>query len=198
MKNQIQIINIDGTEGSGKTTQINHLLGLIRLKGRPVMVNYMDDTIKSALECAEKTNRFLEENPDGIVVNDGSIARMIVGDLSKGMSQESAIEKYRPIIHEHEKMFHKYKTANLLFILDNLSVCNDRYEKEAKILGYEAHKKIDPDIEKTIIQGLRKFDSNMITNNLKFHTIEIDSEDTILEIKDSVIKHLREHFTLDL
>lgn len=198
MKKKLQIINIDGTEGSGKTTQINNLAGFLRTKGFNILVNYLDDNMESALECSEKTNKFLEENPEGLVINDGSIARMIVSDLSKGLSQHDAIEKYRPIIHEHEKMYHKYGTANLLFIMDNLEECSRRLEKEASLLKRESYKKIDPAMEKTIIQGLRKFDSNMITNNLNFNTVEIDQYDTILELKNSIIKHLQERFDIDI
>ncbi len=196
MRKTLQIVNIDGTEGAGKTTQIQQLAAALRSKGFTVLVNYLNDTISSAMECSDKTNRFIEENPDGIVINDGSIARMMVVDLSEGMSQVNAIDRYRAIIHEHEKIYHKYGTANLLIIMEDLDACNKRLAREAELLKLEQYKKIDPTKEKTIIQGLRRFDANMITNNLKFHTMEIDAEDSILYIKDSILKYLEEHFIL--
>lgn len=196
MKKKLQIINIDGTEGAGKSTQINMLATDMRLVGFDVLVNRLDDTIESALECSNKTNEFLKKSPDGLVINDGSIARMIVSDLSSGMSQHDAIEKYRPIIHEHEKMFHKYGTANILIILDDFELCNKRLKREAELLGNDSYKQILPHIENVIIQGLRKFDANMITNNLKFLTMEIHGDNTILEIKDSIIKKLEDNFEI--
>lgn len=196
MTKNLQIINIDGTEGSGKTTQILHLANHFKSKGLTVKVNYLEDSIESALECAKKTKDFLEENPEGLVINDGSIARMMVIDLVRGASHLKTLEKHRPILFEHERLDHSYGMANVLVIMDDLESCNDRLKKESVLLANTSYKTINQKIERLVTQGIRSFNNNTITQNLHFHTMEVDSEDSILEIRDSIVEYLEENFTI--
>lgn len=196
MEKKLSIINIDGTEGSGKTTQISHLAGFFRISGIPVLINYLDDTITSALECSEKTRKFLEKNPDGLVINDGSIARMIVVDLVQAVPQLEVMEKYRTIIHEHEVLNHTYGMANVLMVLEDLEECNQRLQKLAKLTELNSQKIIDVDVENYIVAGIKNFDNNIISRNLSFYVIDIDKEDSILEIKDNILEYLRDNFKI--
>lgn len=196
MDRSVQIINIDGTRGSGKTTQLNHLLNSLRGDGFAVLKNTMDGSIGSALECAEKTKSFLTDNPSGIVLNDGSIARMVVERLLRGGSQDAVRDELRHVVSEHEKMCHQYHTANILILLDNVALCNQRLQKEAKLLQRDTYNLINPVNEKEIVIGLKNFDSNMIVNNIRFKSIEIGANDTILRVTELVWKCLDSHFGL--
>lgn len=194
MKKILQIINIDGTEGSGKSTQINMLALYFKTCGLVVKVNRMEDNIESAIHCAEDTEEFLQNNPNGIIINDGSIARMIVMDLIRGVPQPEVVQKHLKIIHLHEVMHHKYGTANLLFVMEDLDECNRRLKKEAELLQNSSYKTINPKVENAVVNGIRAFDHNVITQNMKFHVLEITKDDNILEIKTSLIKYLEEYF----
>jgi hypothetical protein len=194
MKKELQIINIDGTEGSGKSTQIGMLAAHFRMAGINVKINRMEDNIESAIHCAEDTEEFLQENPDGVVINDGSIARMMVVDLVKGITQPKVVDKHKEIIHLHEVMNHKYGVANILFVMEDLEECNRRLKRESDLLHNSSYKTINPKVEGVVVNGIRAFDDNVVTQNMKFHVFEIDKEDSILDIKKALIKYLEESF----
>ena len=62
------------------------------------------------------TRNFLNHNPDGIVLNDGSIAEMIVIDMSDCMPNTTLHEKYRSIMDAHDYLNQDYGVCNILLV----------------------------------------------------------------------------------
>jgi len=80
--------------------------------------------------------------------------------------------------------------------MEDLESCNERLKTESILLEKTSHKTINHKMEKNVIQGIRKFNHNTITQNLKFHVVEVDSDDSILEIKDSIVEYLEVNFKI--
>ena len=106
MRKPLKIINIDGMDGIGKTTQIGMLSKNFAEIDTPTLILNLQDSIESAIDCAGKTWDFLENNPEGVVFTDGSVARMMVLDLVNGISQPEISDKYKEVLHQHERLNH--------------------------------------------------------------------------------------------
>lgn len=196
MRKPLRIINIDGVDGIGKTTQIRILYTSLKADGIPVKVLHLKDNVKSALALSYEANEFLKENENGIVICDGSIARMIVVDDLAGISQQDLMEKYRSVIFEYEKLNHSYGVTNILMVTDDVQFCHNRILKRGKLANKEESGILDFEHEKDIVKGMKFFDSHIISKNLKFHVVEIESEDSILEIKEEIWDFLTENYTI--
>ena len=98
MKNKIQIINIDGLEGVGQTTQINLLYKHFKDLNVPTLVNTIENDIESATKALNDSKDFLINNPGGVVINDGSISEMIVIDMVDCTPTNTLLEKYKNIL----------------------------------------------------------------------------------------------------
>lgn len=190
MDKTIQIINIDGTEGCGKTTQISHLVKKLKESNRKVLMQSMDDTVESGVDIIKNTKKFLNENPDGVVVNDGVIARMVALSLVQGNPIERVQYIFRDLISDYENLNHEFNTKNILLIMDDLSFCNARLKKQAELLQLSSYKMINESVEKQVIGILRNFDNYLIIINLKFHVVEFESTNSILEIHNDIMKLL--------
>ena len=196
MKKQLNVINIDGTKGLGKTTQIN-LLGLYFKKHKiPFIINTLDDTIPTAIQVIEKTTEFLIKYSDGIVINDGSIAEMVVIDMSRGIHLTDLAEKYKDILQKYEVLNHRFNMANLLLVPDNLEMCHDRIIKRANLLGKESDGLEDWTLAKYIILGLRDFNYYSISGSMVFNVIDIYESETMLNVYDKIKKILKENFEI--
>jgi len=196
MKKRLSIINIDGVDGIGKTTQINVLTGYFLRLQLPFLLLQLEDNTKSALKCAKATWEFLEKEPDGIVICDGSIAKMMVLELIKGVGSKNIVEKYREILHEHELLNHKYGMANILMIIDDIKVCHERILKRGKLMKIHEEGITDFKLEAEIIKGLRTFGIHTISKSLDFHILETDDSESILDINEEILKYLENNFEI--
>lgn len=194
MEKPLNIINIDGVDGIGKTTQIHMMAMNLKKAGVPVLTVFIDDSIDSALDAAKKIDEFLGSNPNGMVLSDGSIARMIVVDSLSGMQKSKIVQKYQSVIHAYEGLHYKYGVTNILMITEDIQFCHDRLVKRGKLL-----KKPEKGIESfqdqlDIVQGMRLIDAHTISKQLIFEVFDIDEEDSILEVQDMIWDYLKEKF----
>ena len=86
--------------------------------------------------------------------------------------------------------------ANILLVMDDLDTCNDRLLKRAKFTEKEQIGIVDYQAEWYIIMGLRRFDDNVISKSLKFHVVETDTDDSILEVQEDLMEYLIENFPI--
>lgn len=195
MRNPLNIINIDGVDGVGKTTQIDLLYKLFSENQKKILKITLEDTIESASECADKTDQFLTENPGGMVIADGSIAKMIVSDYVGGLTKESILSKYGNVLHRFACLSQKYETANLLLINKNIQNSIANIEKREKVTANK-NIKVDKDLirEREVVRAMFNFNDNAITKNIKFVAIEIDNDDYILDIQDKIWDYLTKNF----
>ncbi len=196
MKKQLNIINIDGTRGLGKTTQINLLSSYMKRNSIPFIINTLDDTIPTAMKLIDEATQFLIDSPDGIVVFDGSVAEMIVLDMAKGIHMTALEEKYKDVLQKYEVLNHRFNMTNLLLIPDNLQMCHDRIIKRAKLIGQKSDGLKNWTLVRYVIRGLRDFDDYSISRSMTFHVIDVYETETILNIYDKIKSHLKENFEI--
>lgn len=196
MKKNLNILNIDGVDGIGKTTQINMLTMSLKNSGVPVLRVSVDDTVESALGCAGQMWNFLKLNPNGLVLSDGSIARMIVTDFLDGMLRTDIEEKYRSVIYEYEKLHHKYGITNILMVTSDIDYCHQRMLKRGRIIKKPEDGIKDFQREIEVVRAMRYFDSNAISKQLIFQAFEVDEDDSILEVQDSLWEYLEANFEI--
>jgi len=185
-----RIICIDGLRGSGKTTQANRLKKKFKELNIPILSLKSEDNLNLIYDNIKKTDKFLKENKNGMVVKDGSVARMIVIDLLNGIFKEKIIEKYRKALYQYACLMHKYGLISFLIISDDIETFNQRILSRNRLLknnelGIEDLKK-----EKDILNRMKSFDDHIISGDIKFIPISIDKYDTILEIEDKIWKYL--------
>lgn len=191
----LQIINIDGTKGCGKSTQIGLLRNHFKDIGFEVQVNDVRD-IESAYSSNKNIVNFLESTQNGIVINNGSIARPIVSDLVSGLQKEEIIDKYRESIFQNDTLYFKYGVANILLVLDNLEEANRRLAKRSKIMGLETEQIENLDLEQGIVNGMLHFDDHVISKNIEFRYIEIKPEDSMLDVKENILEYIENHYEI--
>ena len=185
----VQIINIDGTRGAGKTTQVYQLKQYFMKLGRAVDINQMQNNLESGLSVLNKTDEFLIKNPNGIVINEGSIARMIANDMSNNLPKDEIYDKYRKLLSKYEVMDHKYKNANVLLLLEDLAECNRRLKKQAELLKQSFGSTLFLEFtEVNILKLMKIFDNQTLVQNIKFESVYVKSTDSILKIRDRLIK----------
>lgn len=195
MKKQLHIINIDGLEGVGQTTQINLLYKYFKDLGVPVLTNKLENTITSMLEIIIKTRAFLEINPNGVVLNDGSIAEMIVVDMTRCMPNSELIEKYREVINEHDYLSQDYGMCNLLLVPENIEMCSKRIIKRCKITQ-EIPDLDDLPYLMDIVKGMEFFDRHTISRQIKFNVINIEEHKSMLEVHNLLMKTIANSFEI--
>jgi len=191
MKRKLDIINIDGIPGIGVSSQITLLNRYFNKL--EVYNSSITNSIDSMRSFVDEAN--LHVNDKSIVICDGSIAQGIQIDYQNGIKADAFEEKYGEILRKYKVMSHKYGVANILITMDDIEECKKRVEKRDRLLNIES-KKIDFEKEASIINGLKNFDNYTFTANMKFYTINIDKEDTMLEIHDEVIKILNDNFEI--
>ena len=192
MKKKLNIINIDGPQGVGKSSQVALLKNYLDSIGVKCKVLKLQGNIPSAIDCIHQTYKFLEE-ADGVLITDGSIAEMIQIDINSGIPYLEIQEKYREVLHHYEVMYYAYGMANILLTIDDLEVCKQRIEKRAKLFKNEPDF-IDKKLEKELIDGLKIFNNYMFTNNLKFHVIETESGEKMLDVHKKIVSILKENY----
>jgi hypothetical protein len=190
----LSIVNIDGPQGIGKTSQVSLLKKYIESKGLKCKVLKLKDTIPSAIDCINETYDFLEEF-DGVVITEGSIAEMIQIDINAGMPTLDVREKYRQVIFQYEKLYHQYGMANILLTIDNIDVCKCRLEKRARLFQQDVEI-INEKLERELINGLKSFDNHVITTNLKFHVLNTEEDQKMLEVHGDIIKLIEKNFKI--
>jgi len=198
MKKPLNIINIDGTKGSGRTSQAHMLNILLKTNKIPTLVLHLNDTIKSGLECALKIKNFLKKEPKGVVISDGSIARMMVVDIVSGVGIDVMMSKYQELLHEYETINHQYGTVNLLMVMDDISECNRRIKRRAELLGRDDRSILDFNLEADVVKGMKFFDDNIVSKNLKFQVFGIEPHETMIEVQKDILDYLEENFDIDI
>jgi len=187
-----QIITLDGIGGTGQTTQIHMLAKYIYENQRDWWYNNFDGMIDNAIKNIEDIKDFLKEFPDGIVFNDGSIARMIVTDLCNGFNNDKIEEKYRNLINEYLYLEYNFDVMNFLLIPENTLMCYNRILKRNKIVGITDKIEWNSQQLETINNMLKNFNNNMVLRQWQFKLISINEDDTILEVHNKLLKYLED------
>lgn len=180
-----RLIQFDGLRGVGKTTQAKLMSKYLRSIGYDVEYLKLSD-FDSIMSCMKHTVEVLN-GTQKIIVQDGSIAREIIEKMAKGISRANIMEGYKEELRLLETVYHKYTVKGLILLNTDLTVCQERLEKQSKILGLDL-KKINNLLEEgTVLNLFMVFDDNTISKSNKFQSF-LHSDESILDIHEEIMK----------
>ena len=196
MKNPLRVISVDGTRGSGKTSQINMLSRHLKALGFTVSILKSGQTPQEITTILKHIDSFLPKDPKSMVIMDGSIARPMVADLVSGKPSTEVVDSFKLPMHEFERIDQKYGIVGILFVMDDIEESNRRVTNRAKILKEGDLSIVDTAKENEIISGMRTFNNHVASKNVDFHTFNIEPENTIMDIHKAVVDYLTEKYGL--
>jgi len=194
----LDIVNIEGISGIGKSTQVNVLSNYFKSLGIPILTNRIGNDIGSGLKATGNTWQFLQKHPNGIVINDGSIAKMMQMEIQSGKPQSEIAQDFIGLTHEYECLNHKYNIINILISINDISVCKDRIIKRRNIFGIENPEGIEYniDIQTLVSNGLKIFGDQVLSKSIDFHILNTHEKDSILDVHEDILKVINENFTI--
>lgn len=188
MSNKLDILCIDGTTGVGKTTQIVLFCNLLKshnIKYKVFSFGEAEDTLDTKKELL-KLKDYLENNPEGLALCDGSIAADISDDIAKNMLKEDIWDKHQENLQICESINNTYNIINILLTPSNVMLCYDRIKKRSDIYHHDKVEMETPEHLKRVSNSLRMFDNNMWTLNMKFHNIDIDGSESMTTLHTKI------------
>ena len=188
MRNKLDVLCIDGIMGVGKTTQVIILRNLLKSHNIPHKIISFEKTreVEFTKKQLLKIEDYLEKEPDGVVLCDGSIAIDIVDDIANNMHREELWAKHKDNVQIYESLNTKFNFVNVLLTPNNLDLCDRRLQKKANMSGEIKTELPNREKLKVVIQGLRQFDHSMLTLNLKFNYIDLDGNENIMDIHENI------------
>ena len=194
----LNIISIEGIDGIGKTAQVNVLSNYFKDLGVPVLINRIKNNLESGLKSTSNTWEFLEKHPNGIVINDGSIAKMMQLEIQSGKPQLEISLHFMELIHEYECLNHKYNILNILLSVDDIEICKKRLIKRENILGV---KKIEDfyynsNDQTLMANGLKIFGNQILSKSIEFQILKTHENYSILDVHEDVLKIINENFEI--
>ena len=188
MSNGLDVLCIDGATGVGKTTQIvlfRNLLNSLGIDNKVFSLKEVDD-LQYTKDQLIGITEYLRENPDSVVLVDGSIATDIVDDIVTNMLKEDVWNKHQENLQIYASMNSEFNFVNVLLTPKDVQMCYDRVQKRTEIYKQEAVEVENVDHLRRTVHALEIFDNNVLTTNIKFHNIKIDKSDSILEIHEDI------------
>jgi hypothetical protein len=188
MNNYLDVLCIDGILGVGKTTQVvifHNLLKSNNIPHKVISFKEVDGTDFTAQQL-KKISEYLKEEPDGVVLCDGSIAIDIVDDIVSNMYRSDLWTKHKDNIQAYESLNNQYNFVNVLLTPNDLDICDRRLKKKADMSGEEKVELNNKERLRLIINGLRQFDHSMLTCNVKFNNLNLDGHESIMDVHDQI------------
>lgn len=196
-RRKLSVLNLDGVEGTGKTTQLNIMANHLRTLEIPFTINQLDGSDESIAEAIGKTEQFLKDNPNGLVLNDGTIARAIVIHLSTGTPYQAIEELYKDDLHRLQVIEHQFGMVNVLLIPENLDTMDIRIKRRQELMEQEVVGVVDKVLQNTLKNGFEMFDNSVLSRNLKFQTLQVDDDESIMAVHKNIVSLLEEGFDLE-
>jgi thymidylate kinase len=185
---RLNILCIDGAKGVGVSSQLSIMHNLLKSNNiQSKIFNLKEvDSIDNVKEVLLEMDLYLREN-DGVALCDGSVASYIVEDLAKNMSQQEINHKHGSNLQIYESLNKKYNFFNVLLTPLSIDICNNRLSKKTNnntLLDNE-------ECFRRVTQGLKTFDKNLVTYNVKFHNIDILGDESILDIHNEIVNLIK-------
>lgn len=199
MKRPLKIISIEGTRGSGKSSQIAMLSRHFKNIGMSVstLKAISGDPIQSGLVAIDFIEPFFNKHPNGLIIYDGSIARPMVEDLISGMPTPKLMDKFKALTQAYERIDHKYGIANFLMVMDDMEECKKRLLKHQELTGVDSKEIADTVHESDIVSGMRFFNNHISSKNIQFDVIDIQPHQSIIQINKIILDKLGEKYEFD-
>ena len=184
-----KIITLESIKGVGISTQCRLLKRYYHDSfGIEANINIFNNSIESELNNIKKTIEYFNKDIK-IVINDGCFVKLVSYDIVNAVHQDKIYEKYKDILQQYEVLFHKYEMINLLLIPNNIKMGYDNLLRKSTI--------IDMDIpefnqlkESKIIQALKLLDNYTMFQNIKFYSLHIHEDESILDVHKKIVDKL--------
>ena len=181
---------IDGVTGVGKTTQINMYRNLLKSKG----IDYKIFVFKEVDEVGETNSQlidiieYLRSNPGSVALCDGSMATDIADDMANNMLQDDIWDRHQNNLQLYASMNQEFNIKNILMTPKDLDMCKERLEKKKLIFNQDIEEIENMEHLRKTAFILRDFDDNTLTTNISFYNIEIDRNDSMLQIHKKILE----------
>lgn len=194
MKKHLKILSIDGTRGTGKTSQINILSRFFKSIGLNVILVKAGEDISSDLSVLEFIEKALNTEQNSIILMKGSVARPMVADLIKGIGSSEVIDKYKHVMHKYETLNQKYGVLGILLVMDDLAEANRRIEKKQALTGQLKTGVINLAEEGDIVSGMKAFNNHIASKSIVFKAFDLEPNDNIMNVNRNILKYLEETY----
>jgi hypothetical protein len=190
MNSKIDMLCIDGVTAVGKTSQIGLYRNFLRKELRDYKIFELTevDNPQETKEKLLKITQYLRENPNSTALCDGSMATDIADDMANNMLSEDIWEKHQQNLQIYASMSQEFKITNILLAPTDLRMCNKRLEKKKIIFNIESSDIENIEHLRRTVNVLRNFDDNTLTTNIRFYTIDVDINDSMLDIHEKIKK----------
>jgi|GEM_PF-4905852 len=224
-KKSIKFVSFDGSDGLGKSTQLNQLKMALQAKGanihstrllggdktddyqlalRTVLLHdkFPVDSVEleeqlfalTDLEGIKIARKFLEDNPNGVVLKDRAIASHLVYALAKGMTLEQITECHAKVIHAEEILNQDFGVLNIVMVPDDVKWPLERIRKRAETTGEPIVERLENlDNQERVISFLKQLKDYDVLRNLTMEVVEVSEDDSILEVQEKVAKVLEKY-----
>lgn len=194
----LDVVCIDGIIGVGKTSQVIMLRNFLKSHGIPnkiVSLKEVDDT-KETKDQLLGISDYLISEPNGIVICDGSIATDIVDDLANNMHSKDLWNKHKDNLQIYEDLNSRFNFVNIVLTPQNLDMCDSRLQKKANMSGEEKEELGNREHLAITAKGLKNFDNNMLTYNIKFNNIDLDGYENMTTIHNKILEIIKDHYQI--
>lgn len=198
MRKKLNVICIDGILGSGKSTQINMIRNLLKKEGVESKIfefntDVSSDEIKKTLLSIEK---YIKENENSIALCDGSIASFIANQQAQMIDYNNLLKNNSENIQIYEDLNTRLNFVNFIMQINNESFIQDRMDKKSKLLGLEAKKIENIEHLRLLNSAISNFKNLPFNWNIKFNILDIDKNDSILDIHRNIKDILTQNYQI--
>ena len=195
-RRNLRILNIDGVEGVGKTTQLNIMANYLKNQDIPVQLNRIADSDESIETAIDRTEKFLKEHDDGVILNDGTVAKAMIVQLSTGSRYQDVEDRYKELLFRLQVLDHSYGMVNILVVPEDLNSCDARLKKRQELFGEEVKGIVDPIMQQTLVKGFADFDNSILSRNLKFQVLKVYDDESIMKVHKNLLQLLTDSFEI--
>jgi thymidylate kinase len=196
MVNRLNVLCIDGILGIGKTSQVLLFCNLLKQHGILYKTFCLTNNSDQINEQLLRISDFLDSNPNGIAICDGSIATSLVFDMVDNMHRDQLLQKHENNLRLYEVLNSKYNFVSILLTPNNIEICEKRLKKQAERIRGEVRIIENKDRTMTVAEGLRQLDNNMIAFNIKFDNINLMGDENITQVHNKIIDIIKERYQI--
>lgn len=144
------------------------------------------------LEGIRMAYNHLKENDNAVCIKDRSLASHVVYALAKNMSYNKVKEVHHEVIRQNILMNRDFGSVHVLLVPDKVEWLIKRIKARAEADGIEVIDRLENlDTQTRVVDALRMFNTMDVTDGLNIEIVEVFEHDTILNVKDKILKALK-------
>lgn len=181
MIQRIKSISIDGMEKTGKTSVIRELRKFF--KDKNVDLSEINGTNMPNLVLQEA----ILDNHNSLVLKENGLMSVFYKELREFKGIEYLMEEYGEIIRREISINHKHGAVNFFIIPENDKAIERMFPSQDV-----------PHYYTDLISFYKRINETSLSYGLNIELILIDEYDRIFDVKDKILKILREKYSLNI